>query len=154
MQDIQQPGASGGENQDYKDHFDGHEGSPITLETATKKTTLFRDKFPGQIKANFYGRDIIEKILRQPGCMGIRIYNGVNENTGNLEVVLVGADADEKDILTIISKKGGDGKGCNVLSGIIALPAAAQSTPATIGGNALPCPQCCDSTSPLTGPAK
>lgn len=151
MQDTQQPGASAGKNQENTGHFNGHEGSPISLEEATAKTAAFRNKYPGEIKANFYGRDILEKILHQPDCIGIRIYNAINPLTGNLDVVLAGADANQKDILTITGKKGGDGKGCNIFSAIIALPASAQSTAATIGGNPSPCPLCCDSTSPLTG---
>jgi|SRR5690242_92237 len=153
MQDTQQPGSFAGGDPKNDGHFNGHEGRSISLENATAKTTAFRNKYPGEIKANFYGRDIIERILHQPGCMGIRIYNAINPLTGNLDVVLVGADADQNDILTIIGKKGGgeDGKGCNILSAIIALPASAQTTPATIAGNPAPCPTCCDSTSPLTG---
>ncbi len=151
MQDTQQPGSFAGGDSKNDGHFNGHEGRPISLEDATAKTTAFRNKYPGEIKANFYGRDIIEKILHQPDCIGIRIYNAINPVTGKLDVVLVGADADQKDILTIIGRKGGGGKGCNVLSAIIALPASAQSTPATIGGSPSPCPLCCDTTSPLTG---
>ncbi|HEY6081829.1 MAG TPA: hypothetical protein VIU45_00140 [Chitinophagaceae bacterium] len=150
MQDTQQPGSFAGGDSKNGGHFNGHEGSPISLENASAKTAAFRNKYPGEIKANFYGRDIIERILHEPGCVGIRIYNAINPLTGNLDVVLVGADADQNDILTIIGKKGGDRKGCNVFSAIIALPASPQATPATIAGNPEPCPQCCASNSPLT----
>lgn len=151
MQDTQQPGSSRKENQDYKGHFDGGEGGSITLEDAILKTTKFREKFPGQIKANFYGKQIIEQILGQPGCVGIRIYNGVDPITDKLETVLVGVNPNQQDILNAIRSKDSNGKGGIVTSEAMTMQAAAQPASATIGGGPAPCPTCCDPISPLTG---
>jgi len=44
------------------------------------------------------GRNIIDEILAQQGCVGIRFYNALNEN-GQKTLVYVGIDADGKDIV-------------------------------------------------------
>jgi len=44
------------------------------------------------------GRNIIDAILAQPGCVGMRFYNAINEN-GQKTLVYVAIDADGKDIL-------------------------------------------------------
>ena len=77
--------AASGENVGYelgarmvKDHFD-------------------RFQMPG---SQFVGRNILEQILAQPGCVGIKIYNALNEK-GERTYVLTGADQHGKDILQI-----------------------------------------------------
>jgi hypothetical protein len=41
--------------------------------------------------AHFMGKNILEQILNQPGCIGIKIFRGLNEN-GKLAYVLVGVN--------------------------------------------------------------
>lgn len=77
--------------------FNGTEGSPIAADTASEWTRQYREINPKGIKAYFAGRDILEQLLAQPGCMGIRIYYGLNGTTPTL--LLVGADQDENDQL-------------------------------------------------------
>ncbi len=48
--------------------------------------------------AQFVGRNIIEKILEQPQCIGINIYKGLNES-GQKTYVLVGVDKENNPIL-------------------------------------------------------
>jgi hypothetical protein len=66
------------------------------------------------VKGHFYGREILEKILGQPECMGIRIYYGINDKQEKV-LVLVGADENGKDQWPSYSKptgkklKGGGG---------------------------------------------
>ncbi len=81
--------------------FTGKEGAQITVQQGATMTAAFRSKFPNEIKAHFFGKDIINTILAQNGCMGIRFYQGVDAN-GNLELVIVGADANENDLLNFI----------------------------------------------------
>lgn len=50
--------------------------------------------------AQFVGKNIINKILTQPDCIGINIYNALNEK-GEKTYVLVGLDKENKPILNI-----------------------------------------------------
>lgn len=82
--------------------FNGTEGGVITLEHGSELTREYRRQNPNQIIAHFFGRNILEEILAQENCMGIRIYYGVNDNNGK-ELVLVGADSDENDLTSLVA---------------------------------------------------
>lgn len=77
--------------------FNGKEGGQISLDTASHMTAAYRAANPGEILARFFGKNIIHDILAQDGCMGIRIYYGLNTE-GTPELILVGADANENDM--------------------------------------------------------
>ncbi len=77
--------------------FDGTEGEAITLAKAGGYTKDYRDEYPGALLAHFFGKDIINDILDQNDCMGIRIYHGIKN--GKAELILVGATADEEDMI-------------------------------------------------------
>lgn len=79
--------------------FDGTEGGEIELQTASEWTKNYRKKFPREIKARFFGKDIINDILDQTGCMGIRIYYAL-DGSDNKELILAGAKANEDDMET------------------------------------------------------
>lgn len=82
--------------------FDGTEGGAISLSTAAELTGNYRKDNPGQKLAHYYGRDIINELLSQEGCVGIRIYYGTSED-GDKELVLVGVDSDENDMLALVA---------------------------------------------------
>lgn len=98
--------------------FDGSEGSQIDLTVAARWTARYRVA-GGEIHAHFFGREILQQILDQDGCMGIRVYYGLDDN-GVSQLILVGANADAEDLY----------------EGIVA-------------DYADPCPNNCDSASPL-----
>jgi hypothetical protein len=72
-------------------------GSIITLTEASKMTSDFRAKFPNETKAYYYSDTVYQDILSQKGCVGIRIYNGLDAN-GVMQTVLVGVDANGNDL--------------------------------------------------------
>lgn len=80
--------------------FNGKEGRPITLGTAKRWTKRYRDDNPGAVKAHFFGKDNILKILQESGdeCMGLRIYYGIDDD-GNKKLLLVGATSNQNNIL-------------------------------------------------------
>jgi len=82
--------------------FDGSEGGQITLAAGAALTAEYRRKNPGATKGHFFGKDILQDILDQSGCMGIRMYYGL-DGDGNKELVLVGADADENDMTALVA---------------------------------------------------
>ncbi len=76
--------------------FTGKEGETISLDEAKKLTGDYQKNHPGAVKAVFMGAEIIQKILDQQGCMGIRVYFG--EDNNQYTVVLVGANSNEDDM--------------------------------------------------------
>ncbi len=71
-------------------------GSIITLTDASKMTADFRAKFPNETKAVYYTIDVYNDIMSQKGCVGIRIYNGLDAS-GVMQTVLVGVDSNGND---------------------------------------------------------
>lgn len=74
-------------------------GQDIGHEEGYKMVTAFREANPTAVPGHFIGRDILEKIITQPGCVGISFRKGLNE-AGEEHLVYTGVDADGKDILT------------------------------------------------------
>lgn len=89
--------------------FTGKEGAPISRETARNWTKNYEAAEiagePGKtaIKAHFFGKDSILKLLDQEGCVGMRIYYAQDEN-GDKKLLLVGAKNDQDDILPVDMK--------------------------------------------------
>ncbi|MCR9171794.1 MAG: hypothetical protein NXI10_04840 [bacterium] len=82
--------------------FDGTEGGSISLTAGAALTAEYRKQNPGETKGHFFGKDILQDILDQEGCMGIRMYYGLDQD-GNKELVLVGADANENDLTSLVA---------------------------------------------------
>jgi len=102
--------------------FSGKEDHAITLEDARamlQRWTSGRTSLPGDPSAEFFGREALQRILAQPGCVGLRIYHGRNPKNQHA-LVLVGTDAAGRDLVA-----GG------------------------IAESGLPCPIWCDDTSAL-----
>jgi hypothetical protein len=78
--------------------FTGNEAEEFPLETAAEWTANYRATCaPGAPLAHFFGKNIIQQILDQEGCMGIRIYYAKDE-TGKKQLIIVGADSKENDL--------------------------------------------------------
>ncbi len=99
--------------------FTGNESEVITLQEAKDWTAAFRNSNPTSVKAHFFGRNQLMQILDQTDCAGIRAYYAI-DNNGKKQLVLVGVDYDGKDQYT-----------------------------ETILDRSEPCPQICDTSSPL-----
>ena len=81
--------------------FDGTEGGAITLADGAALTKEHRQRNPGALKGHFFGKEILGQILDQEGCVGIRMYHG-QDGDGNRQLVLVGADEYEDDMLDLV----------------------------------------------------
>lgn len=79
--------------------FKSSVGEHIGYEAGAKMVKTYYDAHPDQAYSHFVGRDIIEKILAQPGCAGLGIYPGYNE-AGVRQLVFIGVDAEGKQILS------------------------------------------------------
>jgi hypothetical protein len=84
---------------------DGTEGGQITIERAAALTGEFRKvnrNASCKREGHLFGREKIEALLGQTGCMGIRIYHGIDPNTSSKEVILVGVDSAGNDMTNMI----------------------------------------------------
>ena len=84
--------------------LNGTEGEIITLAEGAAMTKQWR-RTNSNGNAVFYGKDILEQLLNQSGCVGIRFHFGIDTD-GKNSLVLTGVDADENDILSIIADRG------------------------------------------------
>ena len=82
--------------------FNGKEGGAITLSEGSALTAEYRRTNPNETKGHFFGKDILNQILGQEGCMGIRMYYGISSE-GNKELVIVGAEANEDDMTDLVA---------------------------------------------------
>jgi len=74
-------------------------GEDIGFELGVKMVKDYYD-VTGVGTAQFVGKNIIEKILSQPDCIGINIYNALNERSEKT-YVLVGLNKENNPILKI-----------------------------------------------------
>jgi hypothetical protein len=74
-------------------------GKVITENQAKNFTHIFQQKHPNEKKAYFVGSNKVEMILEQEGCIGIRIYDGLDSETSEENRVLVGVDTDGEDMV-------------------------------------------------------
>ena len=77
--------------------FTGKENHAITLSEAAEWTRAYRDANPGATKGHFYGKDAIQAIINQSGCVGIRIYYAV-DNNGAKQLIITGVTSNENDL--------------------------------------------------------
>jgi hypothetical protein len=102
--------------------YDGSDGSRIDLSTARQWAQNYRTANPNDTESHYFGRNVLDQILAQPGCTGIRIYYAMN-------------DKKEKELLIL----GVDNKGDNMLPSFSGLAPGDMS----IMDNSWPCPPYC-----------
>jgi len=99
---------------EQKKAYNAEVGEDIGYELGAKMIKTYFDQNQDDVLAYFMGRNQIEAILAQPGVVGIRMFNAIND-LGIKQLVLVGVDATGKNILNytttgdngeIIKKKG------------------------------------------------
>ena len=73
-------------------------GEEVGLALGTEMVKNYREANPADVQWYMIGREIIEKILAQPGCVGLKFYNAYNE-AGEKTLVYVGIDQNGKGIL-------------------------------------------------------
>lgn len=79
--------------------FTGNEDHSITLAAAAAMTKNYRDNNPSSATiAHFIGKDALQDLLNQAGCVGVRIYYGLDD--GKKELVLTGVNSGQNDLYT------------------------------------------------------
>ena len=85
--------------------FTGNEGTFLKSNNAATLTAAWRSANPSAVQAEFFGITNINTILNQSGCVGLRIYLGL-DSSGNIQLVLCGATSNENDMLNYILDTG------------------------------------------------
>jgi hypothetical protein len=73
-------------------------GEEIGHQLGAEFIKAYHEKNPNDTGSYQVGRQIIDQILAQPGCVGMRFYNALNED-GQNTLVYVGVDASGKDMI-------------------------------------------------------
>ena len=77
-------------------------GEEIGLQLGNEMVNNYQISNPNDTFAYEIGRNIIDQILAQPGCVGIKFYNAYNE-MGQKTLVYVGLDNSSNPITELIS---------------------------------------------------
>lgn len=77
--------------------FTGREDHAISLSEASAWTREYRTQNPSATKGHFYGKDAIQAILNQTGCVGIRIYYAI-DTAGAKQLIITGVTSNENDL--------------------------------------------------------
>jgi hypothetical protein len=77
-------------------------GEEIGKELGAQMISAYRTANPSDVTSYYVGRNILEQIMAQPGCAGIKFYNAYNE-IGQKTLVYVGVTAQGNDMLTVSS---------------------------------------------------
>lgn len=78
--------------------FTGKEEHQITLEEAKKLIQNYKNKQTGEeIKAHYFGKEALLKLLDQVGCVGIRIYYAAKDDE-TPELLIVGVNEEGSDL--------------------------------------------------------
>jgi hypothetical protein len=73
-------------------------GEAVGIELGRQMVKNYRQTNPADVEWYMIGREIIEKILAQPNCVGIKFFNALNE-FGQKTLVYVGIDQNGSSIL-------------------------------------------------------
>jgi hypothetical protein len=136
------------ETKERKSPLTGSEGSEIDLKVAAEWTQNHRHHSPDEVISQFFGREILQKILDQPDCVGIRFYYGnaksvsgwgrfmkkcFKRNSGEPHLIITGVTKDGHDQLPSSEK---------VETFALKATAAGGAAPgkSTIGEQSVPCP--------------
>lgn len=91
--------------QTTQDRLTGHERHSIGADDAAKLTKNYRESVGhGSVLGEYFGGDAVQELLKQDGCIGLRIYFGKKDD-GETALVLVGVDISGNDMndYTILS---------------------------------------------------
>ena len=92
------------------DEISPNAGAPISGETAKRWIANYRTKHPDPDEkiACFFGSKIINDILAQQDCIGIRMYYAYDDNNDQ-QTILVGVNSSGNNIWDLSSTQPGEG---------------------------------------------
>lgn len=75
-------------------------GEEIGKALGAQMISEYRAANPTDVTSYYVGRNILEQIMAQPGCVGIKFYNAYNE-VGQKTLVYIGVNAEGNDMLNV-----------------------------------------------------
>jgi hypothetical protein len=92
------------------DEISPNTGEPISGETAKRWIDKYKEKHPApdEVIATFYGSEIINQILSQSDCIGIRFYHAYDD-TNIRHLILVGVDSGGNNLWDLNASQPSDG---------------------------------------------
>jgi len=140
----------------------GREGHEIDIETAAAWTRNYRERHPDEAISQFFGRELYQRILDQPDCLGIRIYYANSERLSGFQrfvvgianfltkkvagaegvkhVILAGVTAEGRDMLPGWKTGASDNNNSKTFRSLSFTSSGTDSTSGTLVEQALPCP--------------
>jgi hypothetical protein len=123
----------------------GKEGAEIEVTVASDWTKNHRHRNPGGVVSQFFGREILERILQQPDCVGLRIYYANSKPlSGWQRFVKRSLPKDEGEVHLVLAGVTSDGTDQIPASGpkleAFALQSNAASAATILGEQSVPCP--------------
>jgi hypothetical protein len=95
------------ENSKKPNLLTGKEGEEWDLDLSISWAKNHRDRHPHEPHSHFFGKEILEKILSQEACVGLRFHNahskGHGEEGGERHLIITGVTADGHDMLNTAS---------------------------------------------------
>ena len=68
----------------------GEEAKPISLKQAAAWTANYRERFPNEVISYFFGINIINEIIKQEGCVGLRVYYANSKPLTGFQKFIIG----------------------------------------------------------------
>ncbi len=84
-------------------------GEAINHDLAAKMVKDYQDARPNDVPSFIIGKNVIEQVLAQPGCVGMQFFNAIDAETGKQTLVYAGVDEKGK-VISEIPAIDGDGK--------------------------------------------
>ena len=75
----------------------GQASSTITALTNVHRISVSSN----DVLVHYFGKDVVEKTMKQPGCVGVRMYYGKHAN-GKSGFIIVGVDKNGKDMVSTV----------------------------------------------------
>ncbi|HVW95662.1 MAG TPA: hypothetical protein VHA56_06820 [Mucilaginibacter sp.] len=81
----------------------GKEGGALDLNVAKEWMKNHQDKHPDEPHSHYFGREILEKILSQPGCVGLRFHHGFDPSATGFkrQLIITGVTAEGADMMNV-----------------------------------------------------
>jgi hypothetical protein len=133
----------------------GKEGGPIELDKAVQWTANHRLRHPKGTVSQFFGQEILNRLLNQPGSLGIRFYYANSQELtawqkffvaiGNFFIkVVANADGEKRVIITSVLENGEDllpseGSQQSAMSSEVQTFKLMAAAP-VVGDQSMPCP--------------